>query len=139
MLRAFLCTTGRGLAGQDRESDVCGSEARETALFPDVTERLGDGCFRECKSLEAVDFGAGFRIVEIGEKAFWRSSLRRLAVPDGVERMGYQCFCECKSLESVDFGPGSRLVEVEGVTLDRAWPRRVGLKDGVARVRPPRG
>jgi len=89
-------------------------------LFPDTTERLGDGCFSGCESLEAVDFGAGSRLVAIGTGAFRGSSVRRLAVPDGVECLYNKYLYECQLLEAVDFGAGSRLVEIGSMRFVRA-------------------
>jgi len=137
-LSAFLCPAGRGLAGQDRASDVCGYRARRAALFPDTIERLGDERFKGCESLESVDFGASSRLVAIGREALYESSLRHLAVSDSVERLSGGCFGRCGSLEAGDFCAGSRLVEADDGALTQAWLGRVGLRDDIAGIRPAR-
>jgi len=132
--RTFLWPAGRGLADWNWASDACGSRALGTVLFPDATERLGAGCFSWCGSLESVDFGAGSRLIEIGVMAFYKSSLRRLAVPDRVERLGDECFSWCDSLESVDFGAGSRLIEIGVMAFHESSLRRLAVPDGVERL-----
>jgi len=138
MPRAFLCPAGpasRVRTGRAM-SAVTGRGGRGTALFPDTTERPGDGCLRLCKSLEAVGFSAGSQLVAIGEIALRYGSLHRLAGSDGVERLGRACFGECESLEGVGFGAGSRLVEVGRPAFRVSSTRRIVLPPRCDQSRP---
>lgn len=45
----------------------------------------------------------GKNVVAIGEKAFYQSAIKTLAMPDTVAEIDYMAFCECKSLTSVLF------------------------------------
>jgi len=58
----------------------CGSPRR--LAVPDGVERLGDGCFCQCRSLEAVDFGAGSRLVAVEDGVLAQAWLRRVGLED---------------------------------------------------------
>lgn len=51
-------------------------------------ESLSCGCFRECKSVDCIEFGSGCQLKKIGRHAFQSVGLCPLILPRGLECLG---------------------------------------------------
>ncbi|MBO7253913.1 MAG: leucine-rich repeat domain-containing protein [Clostridia bacterium] len=66
---------------------------------------IGDGCFRDCKSIISVIIPEG--IIEIGKCAFKGcSSLENINIPESVEKIGDDIFYHCPSITYTQYENG---------------------------------
>lgn len=85
-------------------------DALRSVVFPEGNglQVIGSGAFIMCSSLGNFDFHHGLR--EIGEMAFWETSLTSVTLPESVESVGYSAFWGCHSLLEFNVpGPSCRL------------------------------
>ncbi len=106
---------------------VCNSSLEEIYL-PSTLKTVGDRAFAYAGTVfYAYDnmrftdlkfvMTPGEGLVELGDRAFYMSSIKSIALPASLEKVGSFCFSYCKQLSSVTFGSaekGSALTTVGG-------------------------
>lgn len=70
-----------------------------SVVFPkgNGIEIIDSGAFTMCTALNDFDFHDGLR--EIGEMAFWETSLTSVTLPESVGSVGYSAFWGCRKLQ----------------------------------------
>ena len=69
----------------------CGTSFESFAI-PDSVVELCEGCFKECKSLRRVTFGASSSLERIGVSCFEGSGVEEVSVPDCVRELCDDCY-----------------------------------------------
>jgi hypothetical protein len=80
-----------------------GCSSLVNVLIPAGYSTISCECFQGCTSLTEVKFPNGLRLV--GERAFFGSALKEVALPDGCE-VGLYAFTSCAVLTKVVIGSG---------------------------------
>ena len=82
------------------------------AIPPSVTN-IGDGAFRECASLVAVDLSSATNLQSIGYRTFDGClALASMTIPASVTNIDEDAFSGCSSLTALDFAPGATLQSI---------------------------
>ena len=99
--------------------------------IPSSCENIGPAAFKNCESLESVEFAANSSLKKIGGGYTVNDSedshepvacgafsdcisLKSIIIPHSCEEIGASAFKNCKSLERVEFEPGSLLRIIKG-------------------------
>ena len=77
-------------------------------------ETMGINVASLCTKLTSVNFAEDAKLTNIGEAAFWGTSLTEVTVPASVEVIEGGAFKEIKTLTEITFAPDSRLAEIKG-------------------------
>ncbi len=79
-----------------------------TVWMPDTIQRIGDGAFRNCTSLESIrlsEYRDGYRCLSFNTEVFdGCSSLKELIIPDTVTGLSDNSIGRCESLEYIYLG-----------------------------------
>lgn len=101
----------------------------KSITIPSSCENIGPAAFKNCKSLERVEFSANSSLKKIGGGfsvfanryssieygAFSNCiSLKSIIIPHSCEEIGVAAFKNCESLERVEFETNSRLKIIKG-------------------------
>lgn len=105
----------------------------KSITIPSSCENIGPAAFKNCESLERVEFsansslkkiGGGFSVYVYESSKIYRSieygafsnciSLKSIIIPHSCEEIGAAAFKNCKSLERVEFETNSRLKIIKG-------------------------
>ena len=73
-------------------------------IIPKNVNKIGNGAFVGCVSLETVIFEEDSSVYDIGEAAFFNcKSLKKIIIPKSVNKIKDEAFKDCVSLETVIF------------------------------------
>lgn len=75
------------------------NELIEQVDFPDGIEKINDYVFYNYANLKSVSIPNS--VTEIGQEAFYGTSLKEVLLPSAVTSVGYNAFGKCKSIEKV--------------------------------------
>ena len=89
-----------------RNSKIC------EVSIPNSVIELGDQCFRRCRKLLRVIFGASSSLERIGVGCFRRTGICEVSIPDSVIELCDQCFLHCHHLEYVMIRASSSLERI---------------------------
>ena len=81
----------------------------KTLSIPDGVIYIADKAF--CNS--NMDIELPKKLIEIGDSAFERSSLKNVEIPKTVQRIGCRAFCYCEYLEEVTLSSNTKIIERE--------------------------
>ena len=59
-----------------------------------------------------MSFAESSQLREIGERAFYKTSITEVQIPASVQSIGWAAFVNCYSLSSIVFAEGSQLKEI---------------------------
>ena len=85
--------------------------------IPDSVLKLSGSCFRACKNLRCVTFGASSRLEKIGKLCFCASGLEKFEMPVSVRKIGGGAFAECPLTEGVICREGCGVRAFGGLVL----------------------
>ena len=89
-------------SGEVKDLDFSDLSNLTTVILGDSVTSIGNSAFRDCSSLETVNFGENSMLTSIGGYAFYYcSSLTSITIPDSVTSIEESTFEGCSSLTSI--------------------------------------
>ena len=83
----------------------------ENIEFPDSIIELGEGCFAECTGLKTIELSNSLK--EISNNCFYRcESLKEISIPDNVANINYCAFQNCSGLKKINFSSNSNITKI---------------------------
>lgn len=80
-----------------------------TLSIPDGVIYIADKAFYNT----IMDIKLPQKLIEIGDSAFEKSSLKNVKIPQTVQRIGCRAFCNCEYLEEVTLSSNTKIIERE--------------------------
>lgn len=77
-------------------------KALQYIYIPNTVTYIGDEAFRECSSIQEVEFQKGLTSLNFGNRVFYKcEAMKHIVIPEGVQNIGKNMFEQCSSLESL--------------------------------------
>ena len=101
-----------------------------SVILPEKLVSIENYAFSDCAALKSIDFNG--ELLEIWEKAFYRSGLKSIVIPDNVMWIGEECFVETQA-ETLEVGSGLDYIPYAAFS-NNAKLRTVALSEGLMAI-----
>ena len=127
--------TIKGLANADDKTSVTSLDIPATIEYNGTTytiTAIGEDAFASCTALNTVTIPN--TVEEIGEHAFYNSSLKSIHIPATVKSIGQYTFLYCRSLSSVTFDENCQVTEIKTQTFSTTSLTTITLPKSVTSI-----
>lgn len=100
-----------------------GCSSLKSITIPKCVAYIYDGAFKDCTSLESINFEEGTLLTSIYNYNFNNCKIKELTLPDRVSYIGLNCFENCTLLEKINISENSSLKSI----LDYAFANCTSL------------
>ena len=96
-----------------------------SVVFPSSLKKIGDRAFKNCEDLTSATFKTGLQ--EIGEEAFYQTSLNSVTIPTSIESIKSKAFSNIDFLTDVTFLGATNLTLFDSTAFEDSPLKRVTI------------